>query len=426
MGKVSAEDAEEAIEFAKVEAKWGPSTASAAAALGKTTVSSLSEIAMKYGKDPNVASLHKKLGSGTFVDDRSSVGVPKKATHIKTFEDRFEELKAYKAKHGHINLTSEMKEEECLHSFCRGVRCARVAPTKGKLKLTAEKIASLDSIGFSWVRHNKTFEDRFEELKAYKAMHGHINLTLKMEEEGLYSFCRDVRRARVAPEKGRFNLTTERIALLDSIGFNWVRENKKSEVSPPSKTFVDDLSSVGVPKEATHIKTFEDRFEELKAYKAKHGHINLTSKMKEEEVAGLYNFCQRMRRARAEPEKGKFNLTTERIALLDSIGFSWVREQKKTEISPKKRKNFRSRFESKVEELKAYKAEHGHFKVKKKENESLYEFCRKIRVARKTPDKSNRKLTADRIAQLDAIGFDWDKNMTSGETVAPLPLASLR
>jgi len=153
LGKVSIEDAEEAIEFAKVVSKWGPSTASAAAALGKTTVSSLSEIAIKYGKDPNVASLHKKLGSGTYVDDRSSVGVPKEATPNKTFEDRFEELKAYKAKHGHINLTSKMKEEECLHSFCRGVRRARVAPTKGKLKLTAEKIALLDSIGFSWVTH---------------------------------------------------------------------------------------------------------------------------------------------------------------------------------------------------------------------------------------------------------------------------------
>ena len=81
-------------------------------------------------------------------------------------------------------------------------------------------------------------------------------------------------------------------------------------------------------------------------------------------------------------------------------------------------------FEDRVEELKAYKAEHGHFKVKKKENISLYEFCRQIRVVRKTPDKSNRKLTADRIAQLDAIGFDWDKNMTAGETVAPLPLAT--
>ena len=67
-------------------------------------------------------------------------------------------------------------------------------------------------------------------------------------------------------------------------------------------------------------------------------------------------------------------------------------------------------FEDRVEELKAYKAEHGHFNVKKKENISLYEFCRQIRVVRKTPDKSNRQLTADRIAQLDAIGFDWVGN----------------
>ena len=147
------------------------------------------------------------------------------------------------------------------------------------------------------------------------------------EEEvaGLYNFCQRMRRARAEPEKGKFNLTTERIALLDSIGFNWVRENKKSEVSPPSKTFVDDLSSVGVPKEATHIKTFEDRFEELKAYKAKHGHINLTSEMKEEEC--LHSFCRGVRCARVAPTKGKLKLTAEKIALLDSIGFSWVTHQ---------------------------------------------------------------------------------------------------
>ena len=151
MGKVSAEDAEEAIEFAKLEAKWGPSTASAAAALGKTTVSSSSEIAMKYGKDPNVASLPNKRGSGTFFDDRSSVGLPKKATPIKTFEDHFEELKAYKAKHGHINLIFQM-EEEGLYNFCQRMRRARAEPEKGKFKLSTDRIALLDSIGFSWVR----------------------------------------------------------------------------------------------------------------------------------------------------------------------------------------------------------------------------------------------------------------------------------
>ena len=75
-----------------------------------------------------------------------------------------------------------------------------------------------------------------------------------------------------------------------------------------------------------------------------------------------------------------------------------------------------ARFEDRVEELKAYKADHGHFNVKFKENMSLYNFCRSARAARKTPDKSNRKLTADRIAQLDAIGFDWVGNPKSTTT----------
>jgi hypothetical protein len=285
---VSLGKTEEAMEFAKVEAKWGPSMASSAAALGKTTVSSLVEVAMKHsGNDPKVASLHKELGSGTFVDDRSSVDLPKKA-------------------------------------IC-----------------------------------NKTFDDRFKELIAYKATHGHINVSLKattFEEEGLYNFCQRMRRAREA-SKNRV-LTAERIALLDSIGFSWVRENKKSEVSPPSKMFVDDRLSVGVPKEATHNttfvrlsppskksvddlssvvpkeathnKTFEDRFEELKAYKAKHGKMNVTLEMKEED-GDLYNFCVSVKRARAEPEKGM--LTAERIALLDSIGFRWEKERAKAKCA---------------------------------------------------------------------------------------------
>ena len=43
----------------------------------------------------------------------------------------------------------------------------------------------------------------------------------------------------------------------------------------------------------------------------------------------------------------------------------------------------RMRFEERVEELKAYKAEHGHFNVKQKENKGLYNFCLTIRAARK-------------------------------------------
>ena len=60
-----------------------------------------------------------------------------------------------------------------------------------------------------------------------------------------------------------------------------------------------------------------------------------------------------------------------------------------------------------------------------KENKRLYNTsCSIIRVAQATPDKSNRKLTTDRIAQLDAIGFDWkmkerkqvETSLETGET----------
>jgi hypothetical protein len=165
-------------------------------------------------------------------------------------------------------------------------------------------------------------------------------------------------------------------------------------------------------------KTTRNKIEELKAYRAEHGHLNV----KQRENRILYEFCCRARVARKTPDKSTVKLTADRIAQLDAIGFNWVGKRK--EVPKITTSSKRMRFEDKVEELKAYRAEHGHFKVEPKENKSLYNFCHTIRAARKTPDKSNRKLTADRIAQLDAIGFNWDINGTAGGTVAPLPLAT--
>jgi hypothetical protein len=72
-----------------------------------------------------------------------------------------------------------------------------------------------------------------------------------------------------------------------------------------------------------------------------------------------------------------------------------------------------------VEELKAHKEKHGHLNIRKKENRSLYDFCRHMREARRaiiSGKGSHRKLTEDRIAALDAIGFNWNPrglNMSS-------------
>ena len=77
---------------------------------------------------------------------------------------------------------------------------------------------------------------------------------------------------------------------------------------------------------------------------------------------------------------------------------------------PKKKKRENKSFAQRIEELKAYKKKHGNVNVKKGEDMSLYEYCRKMRQARNNPGKSSYIMNDDRIASLDALGFNWTIN----------------
>ena len=66
-------------------------------------------------------------------------------------------------------------------------------------------------------------------------------------------------------------------------------------------------------------------------------------------------------------------------------------------------------FLDRVESLRAYKEKHGHFRVLGKEDRNLYDFCYRVRRARREGGKFNTtNLNEQRIAALDAIGFDWE------------------
>ena len=117
--------------------------------------------------------------------------------------------------------------------------------------------------------------------------------------------------------------------------------------------------------------------------------------VKGNEDRSLYNFCKHTRYARNNPEKGQMTLSTDKIASLDALGFEW-----------RSTPNIKS-FEQRMDDLRAYKEKHGHMKVKQKEDKSLADFCKRMRQARKNPGKSRAALSDDRIASLDALGFDW-------------------
>lgn len=93
-------------------------------------------------------------------------------------------------------------------------------------------------------------------------------------------------------------------------------------------------------------------------------------------------------------------------------------------------------FEERVADLRTYKAKHGHTNVKHTEDKGLAQFCSATRHARKNLNKFKQgkgraKLDEERIAALDAIGFDWKAGSSSsssssnGETLTPTNLLPL-
>ena len=74
-----------------------------------------------------------------------SKGTGKK--HRYTFKQRLQHLKAYKEKHGHVNVTFD--EDKGLYQFIASSKHTLQHPEK-KTKMSAEKIAGLSALGFSW------------------------------------------------------------------------------------------------------------------------------------------------------------------------------------------------------------------------------------------------------------------------------------
>ena len=216
-------------------------------------------------------------------------------------------------------------------------------------------------------RRKKSFEQRIEELKAFKEKHGHVRVTEK-HDQSLGSFCREMRYAR--REKGnrtgtsRTVITEDRIKALDKLGFDWGDKTKTR----------------------TRTKSSENRIEEMKTFKAKHGHVRVSRKQDK----SLYSFCDNMRSARRGT--GTATITEDVMKALDELGFDWGDKQKS--------------FEERIEELKVFKAKHGHVRVTVKQDKSLGLYCKIIRSSRRGTAK-RRVITEDRIKALDELGFEW-------------------
>lgn len=172
-----------------------------------------------------------------------------------------------------------------------------------------------------------TFEQRVEELKEFKRLHGHCKVPqVYKQNPSLGRWYKNMRQGYKALKRGdgdRRGMTEERVKILEAIGFQW-RSDKVT-------------------------KDFEQRVEDLKEFKRQHGHCKVPHLYKQN--PSLNSWCNNMKQGYKALTRGNGNrrgMTQERAKTLESIGFDWGSDKDGTD------------FKLYAEELKAFKRQHGH------------------------------------------------------------------
>lgn len=265
--------------------------------------------------------------------------------------ERFEQLKIFREQHGHCEVGSVADEGDDLLVW---VQRQRLSKASGKLDL--ERKAKLDALGFSWTRemNDHRWDAMYDRLKDYHAQHGNADVPHRWKEDPRLAAWVGAQRQR--RKKGL--VTEEQICLLDELRFTWQHRERGS---------------------------WDDRYQDLIEYKAKHGDCNVPCAY--EEKLKLGRFVNNMRK-----EKANGDLSQERIDLLERIGFQWAIRRAGT-------------WERSYAQLVAFKATHGHCRVPLSwpDNPFLGRW-----VANQRQVKKSAKLDPKREEMLDSIGFDWD------------------
>jgi superfamily II DNA or RNA helicase len=282
------------------------------------------------------------------------------------FQDDFDrglaELAAYVQAHGDARVPEDFATSTGLKL---GVWCQGHRGDRKNGRLSAERIAALDALGFVWDVLADDFDRGIAELAAYVRAHGDARVPPKHTTSTgfkLGPWCDRRRQQRKA-----HTLTSEKIAALDTFAFAW---------DPFQEAFDRGLA-------------------ELAGYVHERGDARVPQEHVSPSGFKLGTWCSGRRHAR---KLGRLN--PENIGALDALGFVWD--------------VLADDFDRGIAALAAYVQAHGGARVpqqyKTPSGHRLGAWCSVRRTDRKVG-----KLSAERIAALDALGFVWDARQTGSD-----------
>ena len=171
-----------------------------------------------------------------------------------SWEKRIEMCKAFIAKHGHLRIPRRHPELGSWASHMR--RSYKRRLEGGKHPLSDERYKLLEELGFVWLvgqrmpagsfDNRKSWEERFEEFKEYKQIHGHPFVPQHLEG-GLGRWVSSQRVQYKLKQKGEKSLmTTDKLLLLVNAGFAFdastIRRTPKSALEEEEEEDGGDIS----------------------------------------------------------------------------------------------------------------------------------------------------------------------------------------
>jgi hypothetical protein len=146
--------------------------------------------------------------------------------------EKFEELCEFRKVNGHAAVPHTYKENPSLARWVKRQRYQYKLKNEGKQStMTDERVDALEKIGFVWDSHGAAWHERLSELRDYRTTTGHCNVPSNYPSNPqLATWVKCQRRQYKLFWDGKTsNMTLERIAELEKIGFEWeLRAHKSS------------------------------------------------------------------------------------------------------------------------------------------------------------------------------------------------------
>jgi hypothetical protein len=260
-----------------------------------------------------------------------------------SWDERLAELITYKETNGHVDVPTDPSNKLWVW-----VRKQRQSGVKGVL--SQDRLQQLVEIGFNWDPRASQWEEMFNELLSYKVQYGHVNVP----DDWPTPLGAWVGKQRSSKRQGK--LSDDRFHLLVDVGFLWDANESR----------------------------WEARYGELRAYKEKHGDVNISHDRNSE----LWRWVSTQRIFK---KRGK--LPADKIRRLDEVGFIWDLLD--------------IQWESRFNELLAYNAVNGNSNVSQGSQAGLGAWVSTQRTAKKVGE-----ISAERIRRLEEIGFEWVRAVT--------------